>query len=108
MFAGLALGRLKDKRAALEQVLNGRFTDHHAFVLRSLLAHLEFLEAQISSTAGSPDTVANCFTDWCSRRSRSSPRRTIGLSGTCDVHDGASGVTTTGRGNLSQGDTPDS
>jgi transposase len=47
MLAGLALGRLKDKRAALEQVLNGRFTDHHAFLLRSLLAHLEFLEAQI-------------------------------------------------------------
>jgi transposase len=45
--AGLALGRLKDKRAALEQVLVGRFTDHHAFLLRSLLDHLEFLEAQI-------------------------------------------------------------
>src|SRR2546425_5469046 len=47
--AGLALGRLKDKREALEQVLVGRFTDHHAFMLRSLLALLEFLEAQIGA-----------------------------------------------------------
>jgi transposase len=46
--AGLALGRLKGKRDALEQVLVGRFTEHHAFLLRTLLTHLEFLEAQIS------------------------------------------------------------
>jgi transposase len=45
--AALALGRLKEKRAALEQVLQGRFTGHHAFLLRGLLAHLEFLEAQM-------------------------------------------------------------
>ena len=42
MLAGLALGRLKDKRAALEQVLNGRFTDHHAF----LLSRLEHVDAR--------------------------------------------------------------
>jgi transposase len=45
--AGLAQGRLRQKRAALEQVLVGRFTDHHAFMLRSLLTHLTFLEEQI-------------------------------------------------------------
>lgn len=45
--AGLAQGRLRDKRAALEQALVGHFTDHHAFLLRSLLGHLEFLEGQI-------------------------------------------------------------
>jgi transposase len=50
--AGLALGRLKDKREALEQVLVGRFTEHHAFLLRSLLAHLEFLETQIGDFDG--------------------------------------------------------
>jgi transposase len=45
--AGLARGRLRDKRAALEHALAGRFTDHHAFMLDSLLKELEFLEGQI-------------------------------------------------------------
>src|SRR2546428_1214450 len=42
--AALARGKLRDKRAALADVLVGRFTDHHAFLLQHLLAHLEFLE----------------------------------------------------------------
>ena len=45
--AGLARGRLRDKRLALEEALVGRFTDHHAFMLGSLLNELEFLEEQI-------------------------------------------------------------
>src|SRR5262249_12300528 len=47
--AELAQRRLRDKRAALAEVLVGRFTDHHAFLLRSLLAHLEFLEPEIGN-----------------------------------------------------------
>jgi transposase len=47
--ADLARGRLRDKRAALTEVLMGRFTDHHAFLLRSLLTHLEFLEQAIAN-----------------------------------------------------------
>lgn len=47
VLANLAQGRLREKRAALAEVLIGRFTDHHAFLLRSLLTHLEFLEQQI-------------------------------------------------------------
>ncbi len=42
-----ALGRLREKRPALEEALDGQFTEHHAFLLRRLLAHLEFLERQI-------------------------------------------------------------
>jgi transposase len=45
--AGLARGRLREKRVALEQALVGRFTAHHAFLLESLLKELEFLEVQI-------------------------------------------------------------
>src|SRR5204863_665893 len=45
--AALALGRLQEKRPALAEALNGHFTDHRAFLLRSLLGHLEFLEQQI-------------------------------------------------------------
>jgi len=44
-----ALGRLREKRAALEDALDGQFTEHHAFLLRSLLTHLEFLEQQIKA-----------------------------------------------------------
>jgi transposase len=47
VLADLARGRLRDKRSALEEALVGRFTDHHAFILGSLLAELEFLEDQI-------------------------------------------------------------
>jgi transposase len=49
VLANLAQGRLRDKRAALAEVLVGRFTDHHAFLLRSLLTHLEFLEQEIGN-----------------------------------------------------------
>jgi len=45
--AKMAVGRLKEKRAALADALDGHFTDHHAFLLRSLLVHVEFLEQQI-------------------------------------------------------------
>jgi transposase len=45
--ADLARGRLRDKRAALEHALVGRFTAHHAFMLDSLLEQLEGLEDQI-------------------------------------------------------------
>ena len=45
--AGLARGRLRDKRLALEEALVGRFTEHHPFMLGCLLKELEFLEGQI-------------------------------------------------------------
>jgi transposase len=45
--AALARGRLQEKRAALAEALDGHVTDHHTFLLRSLLDHLEFLEQQI-------------------------------------------------------------
>ncbi len=45
--ADLALGKLKSKRAALQQALTGRVTDHHRFLLRELLDQLASLEGAI-------------------------------------------------------------
>ena len=39
--AGLARGKLKDKRAALLEALNGRFDDHHADLARLLLDQID-------------------------------------------------------------------
>lgn len=46
--AGLAKGRLRNKKADLEQALTGFFRPHHRFLLSHLLAHLDFLETQLS------------------------------------------------------------
>ncbi len=47
--ANLAKGRLRTKRAALEQALEGRLTEHHCFLIRQHLAHLDFLDGQIAA-----------------------------------------------------------
>jgi len=46
--AALAQGLLRRKDAQLREALLGRITDHHVFMLQSLLSHLEFLEQQIA------------------------------------------------------------
>ncbi len=47
--AGLARGRLKQKRAELEAALQGRFAEHHRFLLGQALSQLDFLEAEIET-----------------------------------------------------------
>ena len=47
--AELAKGRLRAKRAELEQALRGTLQAHHAFMLAQHLAHLDFLEEQIAT-----------------------------------------------------------
>jgi transposase len=46
--AALAQGLLRRKAAQLREALFGRVTEHHAFMLQGLMAHLEFLEQQIA------------------------------------------------------------
>jgi transposase len=46
--ADLAEGRLRAKRAALEEALVGGLTDHHRLLLGQHLAHIDFLDAQIA------------------------------------------------------------
>ena len=48
VLADLAKGRLREKRAALEQALAGRFTAHHRFMLVQHLSHIDYLDEQIA------------------------------------------------------------
>jgi transposase len=47
--AGLARGKLRKKRAQLEQALEGRLQAHHRFLLTTQLAHLDDLDAYITA-----------------------------------------------------------
>jgi transposase len=46
--AELAHGRMRSKRAALEQALTGRVREHHRYLLAQHLLHLDFLDEQIA------------------------------------------------------------
>jgi transposase len=48
-WAELARGRLRSKRAELEQALTGRVRAHHGFLLQQHLLHLDFLDEQIGA-----------------------------------------------------------
>lgn len=45
--AALALGKMKPKRDALTEALNGQFNDHHAYLCATLLASIDHLQQQI-------------------------------------------------------------
>lgn len=47
VLAELARGRMRSKRAALEQALTGRVREHHRYLLAQHLVHLDFLDEQI-------------------------------------------------------------
>jgi transposase len=51
LLADLAKGRLRDKKAELEQALTGFFRPHHRFLLSHLMSHLVFLEDQLSQVS---------------------------------------------------------
>ncbi len=48
VLAELACGRMRNKREALEQALNGRVREHHRFLIASHLTHVDFLDEQIA------------------------------------------------------------
>jgi transposase len=47
--ADMAERRMRGKIPQLKQALQGHLTEHHVFLLQTLLAHLEFLEQQIAA-----------------------------------------------------------
>jgi transposase len=55
--AGLARGRMRPKHAELAEALDGRFTDHHAHLLRILLDQLDYLDGAITSVTGRIDEL---------------------------------------------------
>jgi transposase len=52
ILASLAKGRLRHKRAELEQALTGRVQEHHRFLLAELLAHIDYLDESIERLNG--------------------------------------------------------
>jgi transposase len=61
VLAQLARGRLRNKLPALLEALRGRFSDHHALLVRLALAHLEQLEASIAELDAQVDRVLAPF-----------------------------------------------
>ena len=47
VLADLARGSMRGKTARLEEAFTGRFTDHHAFLLRTMLARIDGITADI-------------------------------------------------------------
>src|SRR5205085_2880022 len=47
--AQLARGRLRAKLEALEEAFTGHFTDHHAFLLATMLARIDALDADLAA-----------------------------------------------------------
>jgi transposase len=61
VLAELARGRLRAKLPQLRQALRGRFSDHHALLLRLALEHLEHLEGAIATLDTEVDRVIAPF-----------------------------------------------
>ncbi len=74
--ANLAKGRLREKRAALEEALRGLMGPHQRLLLQSHLRHLDFLDAEI---AGLDGEVATRMTPFESALSQADSVPGIGL-----------------------------
>ena len=61
VLAGLARGRLRNKLPELRQALRGRFSAHHALLLRLALEHIEQLERSIAELDAAVDRVIAPF-----------------------------------------------
>src|SRR5664279_4777846 len=49
VLAGLARGSMRGKTDRLEEAFTGRFTEHHAFLLRTMLARVDAINADITT-----------------------------------------------------------
>lgn len=61
--ANLAIGRLREKLPELEAALAGRVRTHHRFILAQHLAHLDFLEEQITHYSDELERLTHPFED---------------------------------------------
>jgi transposase len=53
VLADLAKGRLRKKIPALREALEGHFSNHHAFMVGRILAHVDYLEESIADRRAS-------------------------------------------------------
>lgn len=61
--AELARGRLRAKRPALRQALEGRVTAQHRVLLRHILTHLDFLDGQLEQLTAEIEQAQTPFAD---------------------------------------------
>jgi transposase len=61
--AALAKGKLRAKAPELQKALRGRFRPHHAFMLKALLAHLDFLDMSIATVSGEIEAAMHPFAE---------------------------------------------
>jgi transposase len=61
VLAELARGRLRAKLPTLREALAGRFRPHHAFLVSQQLAHIDYLEASITTVSEEVDRVLAPF-----------------------------------------------
>jgi transposase len=61
VLAGLARGRLRNKLPELREALRGRFSVHHALLVRLALEHVEQLERSIAERDAAVDRVIAPF-----------------------------------------------
>jgi transposase len=61
--AQLARARMRTKIGALEEAFVGRFSDHHAFLLARMLAHIDALDADIAAVEARIEELIAPFAD---------------------------------------------
>src|SRR6478736_2087978 len=59
VLADLARGPMRGKTARLEEAFTGRFTDHHAFLLRTMIARVDGIDADIKLVQSRIETPAH-------------------------------------------------
>jgi transposase len=65
--AAMARGSMRAKTAVLEEALTGHFEDHHGYLLRSMLAHIDSLSAQIDDLTARIEAAIAPFASAVSR-----------------------------------------
>jgi transposase len=67
ILAEMARTRMRSKLADLREAFVGRFTDHHAFLLARMLAHIDALQADITAVEQRIETLIVPFADAVAR-----------------------------------------
>jgi hypothetical protein len=57
----MALGRMRNKVPQLQEALVGRFGEHHALILRTILAKIDFLDTAINNISSEINKVIAPF-----------------------------------------------
>src|SRR4029453_10882918 len=61
VWGNLARGRMRSKISVLEEAFVGHFTDHHAFLLRTMLARIDETSADIAAVETRIDELITPF-----------------------------------------------